>query len=246
VGSSLRGRGSPYPPGTGVGLSVSSFLCSSSRWGRKKREASCGPALRGKTDEEEEQRSKEKGTLGKRPSRSRGLQTRKKSMAGTFGVLAGFALGDLPVSRAQVFCFSRPFATLLLWLPGESVNPVRRVSATVSAPEGELELSGPQGHPVSRGGPFCPPDSCGPGGFLPAASVTPRRRGVCHGMQPRWGGSEALLACSWVGVAPRPALDGVCTQFPVSCGKPSLPLALALSLFSLSLSLSGCVSEPVL
>lgn len=37
----------------GVGLSVSSFLCSSSRWGRKKREASCGPALRGKTDEEE-------------------------------------------------------------------------------------------------------------------------------------------------------------------------------------------------
>lgn len=62
-------------------------------------------------------RSKEKGTLGKGPSQSSGLRTRKKSMAGTFGVLAGFALGDLPVSRAWVFCFSQPFATLLLWLP---------------------------------------------------------------------------------------------------------------------------------
>lgn len=90
----------------------------------KKEEASCGTALRGKSDEEEEQRSNEKGTLGKGPSRSSGPRRRKKSMAGAFGVLAGFALGDLPVTRARVFCFSRPFAMLLLWLPGESGNPV--------------------------------------------------------------------------------------------------------------------------
>ncbi|XP_064275279.1 uncharacterized protein LOC135299788 isoform X5 [Passer domesticus] len=85
-----------------------------------------------------------KGPLGKKGfSRPGHLQ----------GAAAGFALGDLPACRAGLCC-GWPFAVVLLWLPGERGNPVRRVRAPVSAPEGGKRSSpGPQpSSPVSRVG----------------------------------------------------------------------------------------------
>ena len=82
---------------------MSSFPFSSLRRRNKKH----GMEPQGKSEHKEEwcpEEGDEKGTLGKGTSLSPELWSRK-SIAGTFGVLAGFALGDLPVNRARVFAF---------------------------------------------------------------------------------------------------------------------------------------------
>ena len=166
-------------------------------------------------------RGHEKGTLGKGTSLSSPGRGHVRAWRAPLGCPGWLCAGRPPCNQGSGLCFcSRwPFAILLLWLPGESGNPVRRVRATVSAPEGEMELSGPPAHPVSRGGPFPRPrrlSACWRPGqrdplesgrvtaFAPWPPVKPLGM-----LRPLWppcspgGRSEALLSCSGVGMAPQ-------------------------------------------
>ena len=96
------------------------LLPSSSSWRRKTRHR------------EERGERRELGAKGTSPLL--GLRSHK-TVAGTFGALAGAALGDLPVSRARVSGLLPPCPTVCL--PREKGGPVRRVSGAVSAPRGK-------------------------------------------------------------------------------------------------------------
>lgn len=65
-------------------------------------------------------------------------------------------LGDLPVSRAQVFAV----VDLLPWCSFGCLGcvvPCKEGESHLSAPEWEMELTEPHDHPVSRVVPFSPP-----------------------------------------------------------------------------------------
>lgn len=116
----------------------------------------------------------------------------------------------------MAFCLAAPRAAWGAW------PPVTEGESHLSAPEWEMELAGPQGHPVSRVVPFpCPSSSPGPSASLPDGGLStrrPRTRGVRHGfwplalpekplgtlrsvasVQPR-DRSQALVCCPWLWV----------------------------------------------
>ncbi|XP_036257095.1 uncharacterized protein LOC118698121 [Molothrus ater] len=100
------------------------------------------------------------------------------------GAAAGFALGDLPACRAGLCC-ARPFAVVLLWLPGERGDPVKEgESPCLRTAGGKRSSPGPQpSYPVSRAGLFPQPrqlSAC----CWPLASVTPCTRGVSQPASP--------------------------------------------------------------